>query len=384
VVKAAGDSTPRRDGNGHSSPRVNVQFLERASAGQAPQKPTLHASSIRIVVGLMTEHESKTRSSVFEGPVGLRRASRHPETLTGEWSLDGCETVVFEGEERPSIAGIPLLVKLGSGGMGVVYCGIDPEDGSEVAVKVMPRSIQAQHATALERFIREGQLATQIRSDHLVSVRRVGEDSHTHAHYLVMECVAGMTAATWVEKFAEGRGTGGPIADALAVVIAAARGLAAAHDADIVHRDVKPENVLIPVVDDVPQCDKAKLSDLGLAKPFEPRLDLTATATGLGTAGFMSPEQLEDAKRVTAAADVFSLGATLYSLLTGSAPFRGASSVMAIVNTMKGEFPPLRSKRAAVSGELEALVHRCLTRDATQRPQNGAELLAALLELPPS
>jgi len=89
---------------------------------------------------------------VLSSPVGLRRASTHPEYLLEDWSLQGCRTVPFEGEDRPSIGGIPLLAKLGRGGMGYVYCGVHPERDVEVAVKVLPRSLEEEHQTALERF----------------------------------------------------------------------------------------------------------------------------------------------------------------------------------------------------------------------------------------
>jgi len=320
----------------------------------------------------------RKRTLIFNGPVGLRRASRHPEDLREDWSLDGCERIFFDGCERPSIGGIPLLVKLGKGGMGYVYCGIDPEDGTEVAVKVMPRSIQEAHDTAVDRFVREGRLASQIVSDHLVRVRRAGVDPATQAQFLVMECISGMTAATW----AEGYSGNAPVGDALVIMIGATRGLAAAHAAGVIHRDVKPENILIPVGDDgVAQCDRTKLTDLGLAKQKAAQLNLTATATGLGTAGFMAPEQLSDAKRATPAADVFSIGASLYAILTGGAPFAGTTSVMAIVNTMKGEFPPLRARRPDVPAAVEALVHTCLSATADDRHQDAGKLLADLESL---
>jgi len=314
-------------------------------------------------------------SRILTTPVGLRRASRHPEPLRGDWSLQGCATVEFEGEERPTIGGIPLLAKLGRGGMGTVYCGLHPERNIEVAVKVLPRSLEEEHGSALERFLREGRLAAQIDSPHVVRVLDVGLDETARVHYLVMECVVGRTAGKWVEEL-----TGpAPERDALDIAIAAADGLAAAHAAGVIHRDIKPDNILIPNdADGAPVCAEAKVTDLGLARLRDDSLDLTRTATALGTAGYIAPEQLKNAKAASARADVFSLGATLYGLLTGDAPFAAESSVLAILNTINGEFAPVAERRPDVSAAVAAIVERCLDPEPENRYANGATLAAAL------
>jgi serine/threonine-protein kinase len=317
-------------------------------------------------------------SRIYDGPVGLRRASIHPEDLTDDWSLAGCPTVEFEGADRPAIGGIPLLVKLGKGGMGYVYAGIDPETGDEVAVKVMPRVLQEQHKSAVARFLREARLAAELDSPHIVRVMRVEHDEITKAHYLVMECVSGMAASEWVDGLVAAGHDGAPEDQALDVAIATCKGLAVAHAAGVIHRDVKPENILLPAAGDDVNCTAAKLADLGLARPADDDENLTVTATALGTAGYMAPEQLENAKAAKPASDVFSLGASLYALLAGGAPFAAKSSIMAIMNTMKGEYPPLGRKRPDVSAATIALIERCLSKDPTARPVDGAALLEDL------
>jgi formylglycine-generating enzyme required for sulfatase activity len=163
-----------------------------------------------------------------------------------------------------------------------------------------------------------------------------------------------------------------PESEAVEVALAAARGLAAAHGRGIVHRDIKPENILIPHG----VLSKAKLADLGLAKPEgdQTRLGTSAGAV-LGTPGFMAPEQIEDPRAAGPAADVFSMGATLYALLAGEAPFSG-TNLGAILRTTASEAPP--ELPGDVSEAVRALVRRCLSKDPAGRPADGAELLRAL------
>ncbi|MHC4451045.1 MAG: serine/threonine-protein kinase [Planctomycetota bacterium] len=325
---------------------------------------------------------SGPRSRILSTPVGLRRASTHPEYLLEDWTLQGCGTVPFEGEDRPAIGGIPLLAKLGRGGMGYVYCGLHPELGFEVAVKVLPRSMEEEHQSAVERFLREGRLAATLDSPHVVRVLDVGRDAEARVHYLVMECVVGRTAGQWVEKLNAEGAVGAPEPLVLDVGLAAAAGLAAAHEIGVIHRDIKPDNILIPDDDaGEPVCAEAKVTDLGLARLSDDTLDLTRTATALGTAGYIAPEQLKNAKAASTQADVFSLGATLYGLLTGDAPFAAESSVLAILNTINGQFQSLRERRADVSPAFADLIERCLAPEAESRFTDGAALEAALRAL---
>jgi len=326
--------------------------------------------------------QSGPRSRILSTPVGLRRASTHPEFLLEDWTLQGCATVPFEGEDRPAIGGIPLLAKLGRGGMGYVYCGLHPELNIEVAVKVLPRSMEEEHGSAVERFLREGRLASQLDSPHVVRVLDVGRDDPAHVYYLVMECIVGRTAGQWVEQLTAAGAVGAPEERVLEVGLAAAMGLAAAHGIGVIHRDIKPDNILIPDDDEgEPVCAEAKVTDLGLARLSDDTLDLTRTATALGTAGYIAPEQLKNAKAASTQADVFSLGATLYGLLTGDAPFAAESSVLAILNTINGQFRPLRERRPEVRPEVAALIERCLSPEPEDRFADGAAVEAALRAL---
>jgi eukaryotic-like serine/threonine-protein kinase len=301
------------------------------------------------------------------------------ESIANDWILRGCATAEHQGRRCPTLGRIALVSRLGRGGMGVVYRGVHPRLATDVAVKILPPALEHEHAEFVDRFVREARLAARLRSDHLVAVLDVDRDDATKCHYLVMEYVDGTTAARWLEQTMSSGRRGTRESDALDLCIAATKGLAAAHAEDIVHRDVKPGNVLIPSGDDGrPNLQRAKLADLGLARGDGPDEALTATKIALGTPGYMAPEQARDARAVGKPADVFSMGATLYALLTGDAPFRATTPVEAIVRTVNGEFRPLRELRDDLAPATIVAVETCLRTDPADRFADAAVLLQAL------
>jgi len=312
-------------------------------------------------------------------PGGPRKWSRQPEDLSGERILRDCAKEEFEGVKRPVIGRIVLLAKLGKGGMGVVYFGVNPRLYTEVAVKVMPPEMEDKDDDAVDRFVREGRIAAGLFSEHLVAVLDVDRDAKSGAYFLVMEFVRGVTAGRWAtdEKL---HGAGPPSErDSLEVAIAATKGLAAAHLEGILHRDVKPENILVPKAHGKRvEIERAKLADLGLARPESAAEGITETAIGMGTPGYMAPEQARDARSAKKPADVFSMGATLYCLLTGDAPFRGAGAMDTMLRTMRGDHVPVRKRRPDVSAATGALLAKCLAMEPKDRFPDAAALLEAM------
>ena len=285
----------------------------------------------------------------------------------------------FQGEERPSLGRIALLGRIGRGGMGVVYYGVNPRLGTEVAVKILPRDLEERQDDLIDRFVREARFAARLRSENLVGVLDVDRDDDSGMHYLVMEYVNGRSAADWLKSLhAEGAG-GAPEALALDLCIAATRGLEAAHLEGIVHRDVKPGNILIPAdAGGNLLLDQAKLADLGLARAEDSNQSLTGSKMAMGTPGYMAPEQAKDVKRAKKPADVFGIGATLYSLLTGNAPFSGETGMQAILSTLEGNYEDLRRQHPEISAATAILVDRCLDPDPEQRYPDASALLEAL------
>ncbi|MBI3830451.1 MAG: serine/threonine protein kinase [Planctomycetes bacterium] len=286
---------------------------------------------------------------------------------------------VSSGERiHPALAGIPLLARIGQGAMGSVYWAYHPRLKTEVAVKVLSYILAEQEPEWVQRFYREAQVAAMVKSPHLVGVYDVNEDNGLY--YLVMEYVRGRNAGEYARALvAEGQGALNE-REALELTIAATTGLAAAHAGSVVHRDIKPDNILIPFLPGSDTIDqkRAKLADLGLARIEHHRVSLTDTRFTMGTVGYMSPEQALSFKEAGKPADVFSMGATLYDLLSGAPPFLGTSPFGVMTKTVEKPHEPIRNKRPEISVATAELLDKCLEKNYEDRYQSADELLAAL------
>ncbi len=317
-------------------------------------------------------------SKIPRAPHGPHARRHAPQTSSRTFLRDklllDAPRIRHTGAEVPALGGIPLLYELGRGGMGAVYFGVHPRLMQDVAVKVLNFSADDADPGSVERFRREAELGARVRSEHLVGVLDVDEDSGLH--FIVMEFVEGASAQELLRRLKKSGARGLPESDALNAIVAASVGLAAAHGADVIHRDIKPGNILIPRERKSPalRYPGAKLADLGLA--FCESLDFRMTRTGavMGTPGFMAPEQLDDSKSCGAPADIFSMGVTLYALLAGTAPF-AAKGPRATADL---PHKPIREIRPDISAPTVELLERCLQKDPSRRYGDGAELVAAL------
>ncbi len=255
-----------------------------------------------------------------------------------------------------------LESKLGSGGMSTVYLAIDETLGRKVAAKVMHREISDQ-PDQLERFRREARAVAQLSHPNLVAVIDAGEDG---GHpYIVFEFVPGETLKKRIA--ASGRL---PTDEATAYAIEIGRGLAAAHAAGLVHRDVKPQNVLID------GDGRAKITDFGIARSIEEH-GLTATGRVLGTTDYVSPEQAMG-KPVDARTDVYSLGIVLYEMLTGEVPFSAETQVGVAMKHVNELLPDVQARRPDASAALAAAVDRATAKQPQDRYAGMNEFLADL------
>jgi formylglycine-generating enzyme required for sulfatase activity/serine/threonine protein kinase len=278
--------------------------------------------------------------------------------------------------DDPLLAGVPehegykvlapavLVVKIGQGGMGAVYRGRHLTFDVDVAVKCLKPALAADDARFVERFGREAKLAAEISHENLVRVYHVDREARSNLHYLVMEFVEGETARDRVQRK-------GPLSEpeAAKILLGAARGLARAHrhERAIVHRDVKPENILIS------RRGEVKIADLGIAKAEEGAGTLTSSNVAIGTPLYMAPEQWDDAHKVGPPADVWSLGATLYFLLTGENAIRSGTLQHICREICDKPFPDARRKRPKLGDELMTILTRCVARDPAERyPDAGA------------
>ncbi len=269
-----------------------------------------------------------------------------------------------------------LYAKLGQGGMGAVYRGKHADLEIDVAVKCLLPGLASLDPGHVERFRREARLAAELTHQNIVRVFDVGDEHDIH--YIVMEYVRGESARERVlRKNAGVKGRGLPVGEAAAIALQAARGLAAAHAHGIVHRDIKPDNLLITPEGNV------KVTDLGLGRSTEAAAGDARTITGasFGTPNYMPPEQWEGASQVRAPGDVWALGATLYFLLVGRNAFEGDSQVQIMRRILEAPFPDLTVEAPHVPGSLVELVLRATRRSPAERFADAGEFARALEEV---
>ena len=255
-----------------------------------------------------------------------------------------------------------LLSKLGSGGMSTVYLAQDETLERSVAVKVMHAGISDQ-PDQIERFRREARAVAQLSHPNVVAVIDAGEDG---GHpYIVFEHVEGETLKQRIDRL--GRL---PVDEAAAYAIEIGRGLAAAHARRLVHRDVKPQNVLIDAE------GRAKVTDFGIALSLESD-GLTKTGRVLGTTDYVSPEQAMG-KEVDARSDIYSLGILLYEMLTGQPPFQAETLVGVAMKHVNEPIPDIQAARPQVSAALSAVVERSTAKNPGHRYTDMGAMLADL------
>src|SRR4051812_19741001 len=257
-----------------------------------------------------------------------------------------------------------LDAQIGAGGMSTVYRAFDANLERRVAIKLLHREIAAD-SDQLERFRREARAVAQLSHPHIVGVIDAGEDENRP--YIVFEYVEGQTLKDRIRQL--GRL---PVDESLAYAIETARALGCAHSHDIVHRDVKPQNVLTD-----PE-GSAKVTDFGIARSLRDD-GLTADGRVLGTTDYVSPEQALG-HEVNGQSDIYSLGVVLYEMLTGDVPFHGENQISVAMKHVREDLPDIQVLRPEVSATLAAVLDRMTDKSLAHRYADVPSLIADLEE----
>ncbi len=324
-----------------------------------------------IDIGLFDETELDILAAGVpesQGVLGLARLLQQAGRLTAYQAA-----ALYQRKSRGLLIGNYLILdKLGVGGMGMVFKARHRKLGRVVALKILPPSF-ARDKTAVLRFKREVEAAGRLKHPNVVSALDADEDRGVH--FLVMEYVDGSDLDRVVRQ--RGQLT---LSQAIDFAIQAARGLEAAHAQGIVHRDIKPSNLMLDAAGTV------RVLDLGLARivetsnPFGQAAGTRLTESGMymGTVDYMAPEQAEDSRQADHRADIYSLGCTLYFLLTGREPFVGETVLKRLMAHLERPAPTLKALRPDAPTPLEEIYQKMMVKRPADRPQSMTEVIRLL------
>jgi serine/threonine-protein kinase len=285
---------------------------------------------------------------------------QHPDPPRLDDALSA-PTPMEKGQTDLVIGDFRLLQKLGEGAMGAVYKAHQLSFNRDVALKVLFKHV-ANNPKLVERMYREGLVMGKLDHPNIVRGYGIGEDQGWH--YIAMELIDGESLQKWLDRV--GRlGLG----NALHIVLACAAGLQYAHEMDVIHRDIKPDNILIT------RSGQVKVTDLGMVKMLDEDMSLTQTGHAVGTPWYMPLEQARNAKDTDCRCDIYSLGCMLYCLVTGRPPFTGRTLVEVIQAKEIGTFPPARQFDPEVPERLDLIIAKMTAKLPRYRYQTCAEVI---------
>ena len=258
---------------------------------------------------------------------------------------------------------------IGAGGMGAVFRAHDAQLDRHVALKLLPLD-QTGDPEVVQRFYQEGRSAARLDHENIARVFSIGQDGPNH--YIAFEYIEGITVRRRVDENGPL-----PVSEAVDITLQIAQALVHAASRDVVHRDIKPSNIIL-----TPQ-GRAKLVDMGLARRFERDADhgLTQSGMTLGTFDYISPEQARDPRDVDVRSDLYSLGCTLFQMLTGRPPFPGGTVLQKLLQHQEEPPPEIRGLNPAVPAELARIITKLMAKDRDRRYQSPEQLVRDLLAI---
>jgi len=302
-----------------------------------------------------------------DGRKAAKKQSPHPDSAVFDNGPENSQERQPAGTSIRQLGDFRIRRALGEGSMGEVFLAEQISLGRQVALKLLPKEF-ASNATLLERFLREAKSLAALDHPHIVRIYAMGEEAGYH--YAAMEFIDGASLQHILDQKKRLS-----VEDAIQITLVCAAALEHAHNLGIIHRDVKPANILVS------RDGRAKVADFGLVKLVQADMSMTATGTSLGTPEYMAPEQSYDASTATPASDIFSLGTILYVMLTGELPYKGSSMVEFLTAKESGRYQPARSLNLEVPERLDLILHRMLVPEPKQRYAICAELIRDLASL---
>lgn len=263
-----------------------------------------------------------------------------------------------------TVGDFELKRKLGKGGMGEVFLARQISLDRMVALKTLAKDL-AKKEDFVARFLREARSMAKLDHNNVVKVYAV--DSFKGIHFAAIEYVDGKSVQDWLDKLGQFS-----VGDAINITMVSAAALVHAHSQNMVHRDIKPDNILLTSTGTV------KVADFGLAKVIDDDVSMTQSGTGLGTPLYMAPEQARSAKTVDQRSDIYALGATLYHMLTGTLPFTGGTALELIMSKETGKYEPARKIRSEVPEKLDLIIDKMMAKDPKHRYSDCAEIVKDL------
>ena len=346
-------------------------------AASDPNSPSKHETSFDSAPGQSGKDRSPSRDDLEETNVPGRADGQMSDTD----SSASCDSAQRSQPAKPShqasagsadnarrsvthLGDFRLKKKLGQGGMGTVYLAKQMSLDRLVAIKTLSKQF-AKKQDFVVRFLREAKAMARLQHPNVVQV--YAADSAEGIYYVAIEYVDGQSMQDWMNQLKRLS-----VADAARVILVCADALRHAHELNMIHRDVKPDNILVT------SNGVVKVSDFGLAKAIGEDTSVTQTGTGLGTPLYMAPEQARNAKRVDNRSDIYALGATLYYFLTGTHPFSGESTLELILAKERGTFTPARKHNPAVPERLDFLIDKMMARKPEHRYADCGEIIRDL------
>jgi len=266
-----------------------------------------------------------------------------------------------------TIGDFELRKKLGKGGMGEVFLARQISLDRLVALKTLSKTL-AKEEDFVARFLREARSMAKL--DHANVVKVYAVDSFKGIHFAAIEYVDGKSVQDWLNKLKTFS-----IGDAVHIAMVSAEALKHAHDQNMVHRDIKPDNILLTSKGVV------KVADFGLAKVMDEDVSMTKSGTGMGTPLYMPPEQARSAKTVDQRSDIYALGATLYHMLTGKLPFTGSTALELILAKEMGRYESAGKVREGIPERLDLVIDKMMAKDPKHRYSDCATIVNDLATL---